>query len=400
MKKTFPSQIILLSVFAWCCTCPCFAQHRGVQVRLNGKEIFETPPGKVITATFGVACTSDQAQEFQEDIQLPKGWKLVTPTFPFRLSPGSGEIRLVSFFVPPRAPAGKYSVKYLLRSRVNTSISDSASIFVLVQPVTRLQAKYIQAPDSVIAGETYETVFAVINESNIAEKVELTLDSSPDLPFTLNVDKNLSLAPGETVTVKVEVKTDTDISKRLKHFLVLKVKSLDDKNLRVRARSAVDIIPRITGSVDIMHRLPTTFRLDFVGQNKKKRTTGIQAEFAGQGPLDEAGKRHVNFLFRGPDTMDECQPYGHYDRYFAGYKDSSLDLLVGDDYYTLSRLTEQDFDGRGGRARFTRDNWNVGAYYMHTLRTAHEEKDAALFVDYTFFDKYRIETNLFKKKAT
>jgi len=153
------------------------ARQRGVQVRISGQELFETEPKNVVTTTFEVTNTSDENLEFISEVRLPKGWKLIIPSFPFRLAPNGTEIRLVSFFIPQTALAGKYEIIYRVSSVKYPSISDFARIFVKVLPVTKLQAEFLQAPESVIAGEPYEAIFSVINASNTENRVVIKVQS-------------------------------------------------------------------------------------------------------------------------------------------------------------------------------------------------------------------------------
>ena len=89
---------------------------------------------------------------------------------------------------------------------------------------------------------------------------------------------------------------------------------------------------------------------------------------------------------------------GKRDRYFAKYMDSTWDLVLGDNYYSLSRLTEQYLDGRGGRGGFRQGNWGMEAHYAHTRWSDPEEKNTAFRMDYTFLNKHLIGADFFKKK--
>jgi len=260
------------------------AQQRGIEVRISGQELFETEPKNLVTTTFEVTNTSDEELEFISQVKLPAGWKLITPSFPFRLAPKTSEIRLVSFFIPRTALAGKYEIGYRVNSVKYPAISDFARIFVVVLSVTKLQAKFLQAPESVIAGEPYETIFSVINASNIENRVVIKIQSGQDLPYTVEPEK-LKLAPGESKTVKVNVKTDEKLRKGFKHHLKLTVQSVENKKMSGQARCAVNIIPRITGEVDRFHRIPAELTFRSVYQRNEEKKTGFQGEFSGRGKL-------------------------------------------------------------------------------------------------------------------
>jgi hypothetical protein len=377
---------------------PLVAQQRGVQVRLSGQELFETEPKKVLTTTFQVTNTSDEELEFISDVKLPEGWKLIIPSFPFRLAPNATEIRLVSFFIPQTALAGKYEITYLVRSNRYPAISDLVRIYVVVLSVTKLQAKLLQTPEQVIAGDDYEARFSVINESNIENIVIIKINSGQDLPYTVEPER-LKLAPGESKTVTVVVKTDKKIKRGFKHHLKLTVQALEDEKMIGQARSTVDIIPRITGEVDRFHRIPAKITFRTVGQRAEEKKTRFQGEFSGIGPLDEEGDKQIEFFFRGPDTLEDSSMFGQRDRYFAGYRSKSLDLLLGDYYYSLSHLTEQTLDGMGVEGNLRIGDFGLRAYHTKTRWLDPEEKETGIHFDYLLRDKYRIGINLFGNKS-
>lgn len=374
------------------------ARQRGVQVRLSGQELFETEPKNVVTTTFEVTNTSDEELEFISDVKLPEGWKLIIPSFPFRLAPNGTEIRLVSFFIPQTALAGKYEIIYRVSSVKYPSISDFARIFVRVLSVTELQAELLQAPEIVIAGEPYEAIFSVINASNTENRVVIKVQSGQDLPYTVEPEE-LKLAPGESKTVKVTVKTDEKTRKGFKHHLRLTVQSVEDEKMKGQARCAVNIIPRITGEVDRFHRIPAKITFRSVGQRDEEKKTGFQGEFSGRGKLSEEGEDEINFLFRGPDTIENSSMFGQRDRYFAGYRSEDANVLLGDNYYSLSRLTEQSLDGRGAVAGLVLGGFGFRGYHMKTRWLDPEKKETAFHFDYLFRDRHRIGLNLFKKKS-
>ena len=374
------------------------ARQRGVQVRISGQELLETEPKNVVTTTFEATNTSDEELEFISDVKLPAGWKLIIPSFPFRLAPNATEIRLAGFFIPQTALAGKYEIIYRVSSVKDPSISDLARIFVKVLPVTKLQAEFLQAPESVIAGEPYEAIFSVINASNTENRIVIKVQSGQGLPYTVVPDK-ITLVTGESKTVKVTVQTDEKLRKGFKHHLRLTVRSVEDEKMRGRARCTVNIIPKITGEVDRFHRIPAKITFSSAGQTGEEKKTGFQGEFSGRGKLSEGGEDEIEFLFRGPDTIEEVSMFGQRDRYFAGYRSKSLGLRIGDDYYSLSRLTEQSIAGRGIDGTLSSGDFEFSAYHMQTRWLDPENKETAFHFNYLFSDRYRIGLNLFNKKS-
>lgn len=395
MKKSIFILLVIFQIIFFTSTLE--AQQRGVQIRLSGQELFETAPKNVLTTTFEVVNTSDEELEFISDIKLPPGWKIITPFFPFRLAPNASEIRLVSFFVPRSALADKYELSFQVRANRDPSISNIARIFVEVLSVTKLQVKLLQAPEYVIAGDKYDVRFSIINESNTDKSVIINVQSSQNLPCVFKPRK-MELAPGEARPVNVTVKTDEKIKEAFKHFLKLTVQDAKDAELKGQARSSVNIFPRITGETDLYHRIPAELAVRIDGRRGEESEHMLQGEFSGKGSLDEQGDHQVAFLFQGPDTLENGLAFGEHDRYFLGYQNKRLDLGVGDDYFFLSRLTEQSIDGRGVNGSLHTGDFEFKAYYMETRRLDPEEQEIAFQLGYVFSDRDRVGLNLFNKK--
>ena len=215
MRKVF-----LIITFCLLLVTPFEAKGADVEVRTSVKELFETEPRKAVTIAFQVTNKTPQKHEFTSDLELPRDWKLIARDFPFELDANDTDIRLVSFFIPQRTLAGKYEVTYLVKEKEYPSLSASYTVYVVVLPVRKLEVKFLQVPEYVIAGEDYQASFIVISESNILTEVSLKIESGENLSSIVDTEK-LHLAPGESKPVAVWVKSDVKLRKILKHRLQL-----------------------------------------------------------------------------------------------------------------------------------------------------------------------------------
>ncbi len=374
------------------------AQQRGVEVRPAGQELFEAVPPNVVTTSFVVTNISPQELEFVSEVQIPEGWRLVTEPFPFRLVPDGSEIRLLGFFVPQTAPAGRYAISYRVRSSRYPAVSDLARIFVVVRPVTELAAHLLEAPQSVIAGDSYTARFSITNQSNTSNRILIRVQSGAGLPARAEPEV-LTLAAGQSAETRIVVATDARIKKGFKHFLRLTAQAAGDPDLAGQAACTVDVIARTAGEVDLYHRIASQITLRTLHRRDEREGTGFQGEFSGAGSLDEKGDRQIDFLFRGPDTLADYPTFGELDRYSFAYRSQALDLLCGDQYYHLSRLTEPSLDAMGTGMRASLGQLSLGGYRIKTRKIDPEEEQSALHVDYRFNDRYRIGANLLEKRS-
>ena len=364
----------------------------------DAKELIETEPRAIVTAVFLVSNPTDQRREFVSEVSLPDGWMLITKDFEFELSPNQTDTRLISFFVPQTALAGVYEITCVIKDRKNPAIRDFYTASVKVLPESRLQVKLLESPNFVIAGEKYQSSFVVTNQGNTEYTINTKIDSKENMPYTANVEK-FTLAPGQSKTVIVNVKTSEKTAKRLKHQLRLTAEAVEDGKTKAKAKSAssVEIIPRISGTGDNFHRIPTEVILRYVSEKNQDNRSGFQTEVRGQGTLDEEGKKHIEFSFRGPDVQDKSI-FGERDEYYLSYWRDEYELHLGDRSYCLSPLTENYLYGRGleGRLKIN-DDLNVGAYHMETRWRQPSIHETAAYMDYLINDKFKVGANYLRK---
>ena len=323
---------------------------------------------------------------------------LITKDFPFELNPNESDTRLVSFFVPQTALAGKYEITYVIRDRKYPSVRDFHTIYVVVLPVIKLEVKLLDTPGLVIAGEDYQTSFVVTNQGNAEYTINIKIDSGENIPYAVDAEK-FTLAAGQSKTVVVSVKTDAKIIKRLKHRLQLTVEAVEDSKIKAKAKSAssVEILPRISGVEDNFHSIPAEMIFTHVSEKNNERTSGIQSEVRGEGTLDEEGKKHIRFRFRGPDVIDKSI-FGEYDEYFLELRTEEYELGFGDRTYSLSSLTENYLYGRGLEGKLNiNDDFSLGAYHMKTRWRQPATEETAAYMDYLINDKYKVGLNYLRK---
>jgi len=374
------------------------AQGTNIEVRPAGKESIETEPRRIVTTAFRVTNSTDKKREFISEVKLPKGWALITKDFPFELNSNASDTKLVSFFVPQATLAGKYEITYVVTDRKYPSVRDFHTIYVVVLPVIKLEVKLLDTPETVIAGQDYQTSFVIVNQSNTENALRIKIDSSNNLPFTVDAD-TFRIAPGESKKVNVTVKTSTEITEILRHRLQLTVEVVEDSKIKAKAKSSssVEILPRISGVEDNFHRIPAEITFRYVSQKNEQRTSGFQTEVQGEGTLDEAGEKHIKFHFRGPDVIDKSI-FGLRDEYSLSYWTEEYELHFGDRSYSLSWLTENYLYGRGLEGKLNiNDDFSLGAYHMKTRWREPSTEETAAYMDYLINDKYKVGLNYLRK---
>jgi len=331
---------------------------------------------------------------------LPEGWNLITKDFPFELNPQQIDNRLLSFFVPQTTLAGNYEITYIVQDKEDPSLRDSYKIYILVVPVGKLLAKLLESPKYVVAGEQYQSSFAVTNLGNTQYTVTAKVTSSENIPYTVDLDR-FGLAPGQSQTVTVTVKTDPKITISLKHRVQLIAEAVEDSKTKAKAvgESIVEIVPKITGVEQTYHTIPTELTVRYVSHENEERDWGVQTEIRGQGTLDEQGKHHIKFRAIGPD-LQQKSILGERDEYTLSYWTDRYELHFGDRSYSLSSLTENYLYGRGLEGRVNLDdNLSLGTYHMQTRWLQPDIEETGASLDYLINQKEKVGLNYLIKQA-
>jgi hypothetical protein len=364
----------------------------GVEVRAVSPKFVDADPGGIVSLSFRVASKTDREEEFIESLKLPVGWQLIIPEARFTLGPSEAEIRLAAVAVPRNTPAGKYEISYSVQSQRDYGIQDADTVTVSVLPVSELALLLEEKPDAAIAGEEYEAKMRLLNRGNAPLTVKLSAKSEERYPAALE-PAHVSLPAGGSELIVLTVQTNEREIQLRQHTVQIVAEAQEDTNGKPRAGLAisVQIIPRVTRRPDLHHRVPAELVLTAVGDGDD---VGFQAELAGAGTLDEAGTRAVDFLLRGPDVQ-HIGGFGERDEYRLNYSTRSLDVDLGDQSYSLSRLTDYYRYGRGLGITAHRQDLSAefGAHYVQTRWERPQTRQTGAYVSNRFSDRFELKLN-------
>jgi hypothetical protein len=322
----------------------------------------------------------------------------LTKEFPFELNANQSDIRLVNFFVPSSALAGKYDVTYHVNSREFPSHSDLCTVQISVLPALDLTVTLLEAPEYVIAGESYQVAFLVTNGCNIPDQVDVDITNKGDYPTSIT-HANYSMPPGGSEKITVTVQTDKELQYSLKHNVELLAKLHTNEKIRSKAYSAVEIVPRTTGEDDRYHRIPVEASIRTVYQKRETTRTGFQGNISGEGSLDEEGKKNIKFRLRGPDIYD-TSILAERDEYFISYFTKRVHVAIGDKFYSLSPLTERNRYGRGVETEINSTHFSFGAFYQQTRWARPQKEEIGSHFYYSFKPDQRIGLNYMNKQIS
>lgn len=361
-------------------------------------ESLETEPRKILTTVLRVHNPTDIKQELIPEVKLPDGWTLITQDFAFELNPNETRAKMISIFVPQTTLAGRYELSYIIKNKKYPSTQDIYTIYVTVLAVSKLRTELLESPKLVIAGEKYKSSFLVTNQGNADYTIKINVDCSDNMPYTIDVEQ-LTLAPGKSRTVVINVETDAKSTKKINHYLQLTAEAIQEGKVTAQSKSAsfVEIIPGVAEAEDRFHRIPTELILNYTSQNNNDSTSGFQTELRGAGTLDEEGTKHIKFRFAGPDIEDKSI-FGQRDEYTLSHWTKDYELHLGDRTYSLSELTENYLFGRGIEGKlYIDDNFSLGAYYTKTRWLEPKTEETAAHINYAIDNENKIGLNYLRK---
>jgi hypothetical protein len=361
-----------------------------IDVQLAVRGNVTAKPGSIVSVGIKVTNRSAVGSSYQSRLSLPEGWRLVIRDFPFSLGQGGSDVRLISFSIPPDAPAKQYQIAYSVQDTAGNE--GSTSIQVIVLPVIQLQLEVLDAPRYVVAGSTFTTTFLLENKGNSATPIRLRYRSSNDFPVSIDSTVQ-NFGPREVRQLKVAVATDAKTGK-ISHTLELEAFSGLDSTINVRASSVVEVVSRSTKVEDEYFNYPVTVRLREVGQDGLFAT---QAEAYGSGSLSEQHTDKLEFLFRGPETQTKSV-LGLRDQYHVTYHSKSFDVYGGDLNYSLSTLTEFGRYATGAGGQATVGNLSAGGFYNENRWSTQAQQEAAGFLSYAVTKGASIGLNYLQKR--
>jgi uncharacterized protein (DUF2141 family) len=337
--------------------------QKAFRVEAAEVETIETKPRSTLTAVFRVVNLSSHAEEFAGSAEVPEGWRVLTEESPFLLAAGEETIRLVTFFVPPKATAAPYQITYAVQTTGNSHSAETGAVTVNVLLAVGLQIQTVEQPRIVVAGESYQVRFLLVNESNAAGTLEMEIHSSEGYKCTPRFGP-IHLDAGESRALAVTVETDPEIRASLFHRLQLTAKFLvaSREVLKAQALSSVEVIPRTSGEKNGYHRLP--LEIKFIGVSKKDSGTETQIGLSGSGSIDDKGTKKIDFLYRGPRSKSITTFFPWEDEARLSFGTDRGELHIGDRIFTLSRLVEYGHYRRGAEGRIRLGPFDLSAYYM------------------------------------
>ncbi|MDZ7346960.1 MAG: hypothetical protein ONA69_09240 [candidate division KSB1 bacterium] len=332
-------------------------------------------------------------EEFEERIQLPDNWELVSHQSILYLRPNDRNVKLLSFAVPIGTAAGNYQIHYHIYSRQFPEINDRYDFNVVVLPQNRLSIKIMQAKSFVLAGEEFLGTAALYNEGN--QELKILLETTKGY---IAGESSFFLSPNSGRNIEIRLPTDRNLRHHQYETIILTARSEDGKAYE-EAVFRFEIIPISGPQADSYFRLPTTIFLNYLNfRNSIQGADGFQGGVEIKGALDEKGNHHLQLKMRGPDRFN-LSPLGQRDEYSVNYQHPNGVIKLGDYFFESSYLTEFSRYGRGFEVNYHLNRLSFGGFYLQPRFYKKIQEETALFVRYNLRDNLSFRLNFLEKRT-
>jgi hypothetical protein len=367
-----------LLLFLWASSL--FAQTEELEVRPVAAETIDAEPGRILTLAFRVTNRSPGQIPLREGVTLPEGWRLVMPLVDFELEPAESVVRMIVVRTGGAAPAGEYEVVYAASSRADYALSDRAAARIMISPVYNLTLQPEDAPpERLAAGENLHLKIRLLNRGNadLAVALEAGMGTAGHAAVA---PRAFDLPAGESRLLEVTAAADARVDRLTRSHLRLVARTgrtVSGRAVEATLTLPLEVVPRVAGQ-DTHLRYPVTFFTRLGGDNFG---SAIQFGLEGEGYLDEARRRRLDFSIQAPDRHDRGT-LGRRDEYRIGYEDPLLRVKGGDQSYALSELTSWHRYGRGAGIEIRPEGSTLagGVYYVEDRWTLQKRRDVGAFL--------------------
>ncbi len=343
------------------------AQGPDLRVQRAGPDTLIVPAGERASVAFRFTNTGPGTLDLRPRAALPDGWRMAVEPPPFVLGAGEGVLRVLSFVVPAGADPGSYTVS--LHAGTTGGGSMHGSVTVRVPETHRLSLEIVDEPASATPGESYRVRLLASNRGNVVTTVRLEAPGNAARRVRI-LPGLLRLAPDAAADVEVEITPASgDRSASLASLRILAITNHDTVTVISRVRQ----VP--TGRSDGGRvGIPGELRLRASPDGR----SGSPVRFRAAGPVRPGSRTRADLLLEGPSRG--LSVFGAQDVYRLRLSDPRFSLVLGDDVYRLSRLTEPGREGLGAGFSARAGAFESGAFAQRNRRSSYRDERAGAFL--------------------
>ena len=369
------------------------AQGTCVALSRDGGGTLSIPPGRILTTALTVANLTPGERRFESRLELPPGWRSLTPDVPFAVGGRRSDVRLVSVAVPASAASGVYHLRYQVSDNAVPPCRDALLIDVAVEALRQIEIRTGEAPRFLASGSSCRVTFTLRNRGNARASVRLAARGADHIG-ALPDSARVSLAPLESRPVSVLVSADPLLMDYVKYVLELRAVLLEDTTVTATASCLLEVIPRNSATAVKFHSIPLDVRVRAAGEPGR---SGGQIDVQGGGTITDRGTDRIDLLIRTPDIQSRSV-LGLHDEYRLSYTSDRYSVYLGDRAYELTPLTELARYAFGAGGQFTAGDVTAGGFVNQTRFYSPVQNEQGGFVSYGFGPGTSVGVNFLGKE--
>ncbi len=309
----------------------------------------EISPRSFLTLVLEMRHGGNDEQTFDVGVELPAGWQTVSPPPPVTVGAGERQRRFITIAIPPDALAmDGYVISCTAQSRREGGDSAWAEARVAIGRHRDVALRLLDHQERAYPGETVHYSVAIVNRGNAADDFVVSLVSSHRWPVRFT-PRTISLAPGESRVVDLEVLVPADLARRttdrLRILLGFADASAESPGVSVEEVVTLESLPSPSAAVgSIYPTLPARMTLSARERSDGPIESQVELFTAGDLPDGYHTALYVRQKLMRGEEADET------DYYRLDFGNDRWDLSLGDTNDQYTRLTS-DLHGRGARLR-------------------------------------------------
>lgn len=368
------------------------ASNGDLEIRLINKNKIELTPGSSSNIVIMLINNSETDKEFHLKINTPKGWSQITDYTSVIVEKASKKLKIFSFYIQESTKVGDYTIDIDAHEKSENIKIGAVKIPVYVKPRYEILTKIMKAPKYVFSGDTLSVKFMIQNLSNVEAKIQATIINS-----NVQEIRDFILAPDSLVFTNVFITTTEDIIYYTRNSVNLTALIIESPETKSTTSYIFDVIPSGKAKFDSYNRIPVKISGLLVTDNQlDDRKYGAMFDIKGAGMLSKRKKRTVNFHFRGPNRQGN-PILGQTDEYYIKYSSMNSKVIIGDNSYRLTDLTEGSRNGRGVEYQHKFKKLSVGSFINYPRFYPDIKRVFSVFGSYFSGKKLRINAGYLNK---
>lgn len=364
-----------------------------VEVLLIDKKVKELMPGSSSNVVIMLVNGSEKSTEFKLKINVPHAWSLLTDYSTVRLAKKSEQIKVLSFYIQNSTKVGADEIIVEAFNITKNEKLETLKIPVIIKPKYAIEVELLDSPDYVFSGDSLNVNFIIRNLSNIKVDIDALVVNEK-----LIQHKMYTIEKDSFINVSVAVSTFRDFTYLRRKSVSLTATIVEQKDISVIKSFAFDIIPSNAIRFDAYDRLPIRITGLLVSNNSSgERVSGYMFDISAKGLISNRKKRFIDFHFRRPSNQGNPL-FGLSEEYYLKYASDKINLVIGDNTFRLSDLTESARYGRGVGLDYSFNHIKLSAFY--NLPKYYPELKNVSSVSASYFPSEKIKIDLGYLKKT